>query len=434
MTENKNTENCNNTLAENINHYHNSNVSKLQNNSTPIKNGTDNRSDNKSIKDNGSSHNNFYFTIHSFMTSELGLRGSALIVYAIIYAFSYDGKGMFFGSFDFLAEKGGIGLTTAKTTVKQLVEDNLISAVSGEKYKHKEYVINRNKLPPNTYVDLKTKTDLSSRILNAEQSNFERTAVGFGIQGSRILNAEQSDFERNNKYYNKYNNKSIFNSYNSADAQREEKKDLFNKFDFLNGDPDALRRYLASLSNNAEQDDKNQCAENQDANQSSNGDQADKLNASENQSNNNNYDTGPGDNPYIYVPKSYGSDNDENQDGGWKITPLPPEERTSLEKQNKDRKTNSLPAQETIDCEKQNDTHKMNPVSTQKSTGFERKGTRRPPYNSHAKNGKGFTEEESILNFKPKYCSFDPEEAFREALKRTDELFREINEREANSH
>ncbi len=236
--------------TENANtHFHATDTANGRTNDISINKtfGNTNNQPTANVSEKPTEKHDFFFTIHTFMTRDLGLRSSALIVYAIIYAFSYDGKGMFYGSFDFLAEKGGIGLTTAKTSVKRLVEDNLISAVSGEKYKHKEYVINRDKIPKQSCLqkdiflgsrilnakqsDSDRQNDFStngSRILNAEQSDFERTAVGFGIQGSRILNAEQSDFERNNKYNNKLNNNTIINSYNnSAAAQEKEEENNF---------------------------------------------------------------------------------------------------------------------------------------------------------------------------------------------------------------
>ena len=72
--------------------------------------------------------NNFYYTIHSFMTHELGLKGSALIVYAIIYEFSGNGNGTFYGTLDFISEYSGICKNSVLQAVRQLSGKGLIFA------------------------------------------------------------------------------------------------------------------------------------------------------------------------------------------------------------------------------------------------------------------------------------------------------------------
>jgi hypothetical protein len=60
------------------------------------------KSENNMIK------NDNYFTIKGWMINELGLSGSALIAYAVIYGFSQDDKSSFCGSVSYLASCAGV--------------------------------------------------------------------------------------------------------------------------------------------------------------------------------------------------------------------------------------------------------------------------------------------------------------------------------------
>ena len=95
---------------------------------------------------------NFYFTIHRFMTRDLGLRGSVLIIYAIIYSFSADGKETFYGSREMLEELGGLRATSVKDALKQLLDKKLILKHKGQKPRTKEYSVNLEKLNSNSRI------------------------------------------------------------------------------------------------------------------------------------------------------------------------------------------------------------------------------------------------------------------------------------------
>lgn len=60
------------------------------------------------------------------MVSELGLKGNALAVYAIIYGFSQDGDSVFSGSSSYLCEWLGCSKKTALTTLADLTERGLL--------------------------------------------------------------------------------------------------------------------------------------------------------------------------------------------------------------------------------------------------------------------------------------------------------------------
>ena len=181
---------------------------------------------------NTDNKNNFYFTIHRFMTRDLGLRGAALIVYAIIYSFSHDGRGTFFGNRDLLADYAGISISTVGKILNDLRKMGLIDIVGGKNFEHKEY---------------KTNTELikdRSRILPVEQPNFTCTAAANEMRSSRILPAPQPNFTHYNKYNNKNNNKYI---YNSNKDEKEEKKN-FSEVKYMNFDPEEAFRLALERS------------------------------------------------------------------------------------------------------------------------------------------------------------------------------------------
>lgn len=63
-----------------------------------------------------------YYTVQGWMREELGLKGNALAVYAIIYGFSQDGASEYAGSARYLAEWLGVSKQTILTTLATLTE------------------------------------------------------------------------------------------------------------------------------------------------------------------------------------------------------------------------------------------------------------------------------------------------------------------------
>lgn len=59
------------------------------------------------------------------MIEELGLGGSELLIYAILYAFN-ENKGNFYGSLEYLSRLGGLSISTVKRTLKILHNKGLI--------------------------------------------------------------------------------------------------------------------------------------------------------------------------------------------------------------------------------------------------------------------------------------------------------------------
>lgn len=68
-----------------------------------------------------------FITIQGWMINQLGLAGTELMVYAIIYGFSQDGESKFTGSRGYLAEWCGTTLPTIDNALKKLTEKELIT-------------------------------------------------------------------------------------------------------------------------------------------------------------------------------------------------------------------------------------------------------------------------------------------------------------------
>ena len=76
---------------------------------------------------------NNYYTVHGWMLSDLGLKGNALAVYAIVYGFSQDGVSEYAGSSKYLCEWLGCSKKTVLTTLASLTERGLLVKKTLEK-------------------------------------------------------------------------------------------------------------------------------------------------------------------------------------------------------------------------------------------------------------------------------------------------------------
>ena len=159
------------------------------------------------------------------MTRDLGLRGAALVVYAIIYSFSYDGIGTFYGTRDVLADYAGISISTAGKILNDLTKSGLIHTANGKNFEHKEYKTNLELIKD------------CSRFLPAAQPKITCAATENKTRSYQNSSAPQPNFTHYNKYNNKNNNKYIYNSNKSE----EEKKNV-SGVKYLGFDPEEAFR------------------------------------------------------------------------------------------------------------------------------------------------------------------------------------------------
>ena len=80
-----------------------------------------------------------YYMIHRFMTEELRLGGSRLLVYALIYSFTVA-EGSFFGSRGYIARACGISVKTVDRALKELVTLKLLFKGERSHLESNEYV------------------------------------------------------------------------------------------------------------------------------------------------------------------------------------------------------------------------------------------------------------------------------------------------------
>ena len=72
------------------------------------------------------------YAIHDFMTEHLGLRGNELLLYALIYAFSQDGSGCFYGSNAYAAKKVGCARENVNRILTSLEGKGLLIRCDGQ--------------------------------------------------------------------------------------------------------------------------------------------------------------------------------------------------------------------------------------------------------------------------------------------------------------
>lgn len=71
--------------------------------------------------------NKGYFVVHEWMVKELGLKGTELLVYAIIFGFTQIEEQRFFGTRRYLSEFTGASIPTIQRTLDCLVEKGLLT-------------------------------------------------------------------------------------------------------------------------------------------------------------------------------------------------------------------------------------------------------------------------------------------------------------------
>lgn len=94
--------------------------------------------------------NENYFQVNGWMLTRLGLKGTALQLYAIIYGFSQDGESSFTGSLQYLSDFTNSSKPTVIKALKELVDrgyvlktENLVNGVKLNTYKANLQVVKK---------------------------------------------------------------------------------------------------------------------------------------------------------------------------------------------------------------------------------------------------------------------------------------------------
>lgn len=89
-----------------------------------------------------------YYTVKGWMINRLGLKGTQLLLYAIIYGFSQDGQSVFKGSVGYLAEFTGVSEVSARSNLNALVDRGLINKYAGASGDVNSYAVNIERIMP----------------------------------------------------------------------------------------------------------------------------------------------------------------------------------------------------------------------------------------------------------------------------------------------
>lgn len=72
-----------------------------------------------------------FYVVQSWMASELQLSGLQLLIFAIIYGFSKDGRSKFYGSLNYIASQANCSSRTVVSIISKLVDQKIICKESG---------------------------------------------------------------------------------------------------------------------------------------------------------------------------------------------------------------------------------------------------------------------------------------------------------------
>ena len=91
---------------------------------------------------------------------ELGLRGSKLLVFAVVYRYSGEGKGEYYGSLDYIAEWCGISRAQASLILRDLTEQGILEKIEAKDRPHYRIPVSvwKTKRLENQTEDLKIQT------------------------------------------------------------------------------------------------------------------------------------------------------------------------------------------------------------------------------------------------------------------------------------
>jgi len=113
--------------------------------------------------------NENFFTVQGWMVNELHLSGNRLMLYALIYGFSQDGKSRFKGASQYLADCLGITKKTALETLEKLVKKNYIKKHKSGSKGHEmcDYGVNSERIKKFSGNKITPQNSLRSQIYTA---------------------------------------------------------------------------------------------------------------------------------------------------------------------------------------------------------------------------------------------------------------------------
>lgn len=145
------------------------------------------------------------------MTLYLNLRGNELPIYAIIYSFSKDGQGCFFGTRQYLALICNCSIRSVDNALKNLVKRKLVLKeirYDDNKQKRCEYIVNLEKIEG---LGLKSTQRINCSTPTAENAipavqNFQGRVENFARNNKEIIKNTLSEADEKVKQYGRFEN------------------------------------------------------------------------------------------------------------------------------------------------------------------------------------------------------------------------------------
>jgi predicted DNA-binding transcriptional regulator len=170
-----------------------------------------------------------HLVIHGWMITNLDLKGTDLIIYALIYGFCQDEKSKFTGSLSYIEIWAGTSKNTVRTSLKSLVNKGLINQYIVEKngVTFNEYMIVQNlrggiknwrggvsKIDTNIIIDNIDNNNKKNESQNLKSWEDIKAQNGYGMSMNDLCNETIKDedyLQMISRYIYQKNNKVILN-------------------------------------------------------------------------------------------------------------------------------------------------------------------------------------------------------------------------------
>lgn len=161
-----------------------------------------------------------YIVIQGFMLTDLHLKSTELLVYAVIYGFCQTKQQYFTGNLKYLAEWTNCTVRGVSKCLKSLTEKNLISDIYDENGKRCGYTILATQEQSSANIGTKFREDRNKVPTQQEQSS--------------IKEEQSSEKQEQSSAHNNINN-IIYNNYNNNNNIRTCASDVYTRYENLIG-------------------------------------------------------------------------------------------------------------------------------------------------------------------------------------------------------
>ena len=174
-----------------------------------------------------------YIVIQGFMLTDLHLKSTELLVYAVIYGFCQTEQQYFTGNLKYLAEWTNCTVRGVSKCLKSLTEKNLISDICDENGKRCGYTILATHEQSSEKIGTKFREDRNKVPTQQEQSSEKQEQSSIKQEQSSIKQEQSSEKQEQSSAHNNINN-IIYNNYNNNN-KRTCASDVYTRYENLIG-------------------------------------------------------------------------------------------------------------------------------------------------------------------------------------------------------